>query len=49
MMLATCLAAVVWLMESSAAMPLLDRPPATSSAIWYSRWVSELGGAEATR
>src|SRR4029077_5874699 len=49
MMLATCLAAVVWLMESSAAMALLDRPPATSSAISYSRWVSELGGAAATR
>jgi hypothetical protein len=49
MMLATCLAAVVWLIESSAAMALLDRPPATSSAISYSRWVSELGGAAATR
>ena len=48
MMLATCLAAVVWLMESSSAMALLLRPLATSSAIWYSRWVSELGGAEAT-
>ena len=49
MMFATCLAAVVWLMESSAAMALLDRPPATSSAISCSRWVSELGGAAATR
>jgi hypothetical protein len=49
MMLATCLAAVVWLMDSSAAMALLDRPLATSSAISYSRWVSELGGAAATR
>src|SRR4029079_15576842 len=49
MMLATCLGAVVWLMDSSAAMALLDRPPATSSAISYSGWVSELGGAAATR
>ena len=49
MMLATCLAAVVWLMDSSAAMALLDRPLATNSAISYSRRVSELGDAEAIR
>src|SRR5580693_4474025 len=48
MMLATCLAAVVGLMESSSAMALLLRPLATRVAIWCSRWVSELGGAEAT-
>ena len=48
MMLATCLAAVVGLMESSPAMALLLRPLATRVAIWCSRWVSELGGAEAT-
>src|SRR5947209_20326867 len=48
MMLATCRAAVVWLMDSSSAMALLLRPLASSSAIWCSRWVSELGGAEAT-
>src|SRR6185437_4924013 len=48
MMLATCLAAVVWLIDSSSAMALLLRPLASSSAISCSRWVSELGGAEAT-
>jgi hypothetical protein len=47
-MLATCLAAVVGLMESSPAMALLLRPSATSEAIWCSRGVSELGGADAT-
>jgi len=47
-MLATCLAAVVWLMDSSSAMALLLWPPATSAAICCSRAVSELGGAEAT-
>src|SRR5580693_8418817 len=48
-MLATCRAAVVGLMDSSAAIALLLRPLATSAAIWCSRRVSELGGAAATR
>ena len=47
-MLATCRAAVVGLMDSSAAMALLLRPVAIRAAIWCSRGVSELGGVAAT-
>ena len=45
MMLAMCLATVAGLMTSSAPMPLLLRPSATSLAICSSLGVSALGGA----
>ena len=44
MMLAMCLATVAGLMTSSAPMPLLLRPSATSLAICSSLGVSALGG-----